>query len=552
MDVVNTINTVNKKSEKVKVNEVKIVVNELSGGGELANVGLVAIEKFDTGCSRTISSDVKRLVIKKEMVNGGVNIVGFNGSKSQVTAVGLNDEGLVEYYVPEMPSGLVLVCAHDYTKNDGVVILREKDGFALSLSADEKQILEDKIIKRSKMIKKLKVSKNTYEVDNEIVGSASSEIGMSSVATRYFNSSVHVSDKIERIMELLLRGFSLKTLRYYYGREMLLPGLPRDVTIKDIDKYERMHGANPEILQQALPNLQGNVKGYGYKAPMIKEPGGRIEVDIMFPDFNEVKVVADSKGDLTKKTTLKVPTLGGAIAAYVQVDVYSGYPLGYLLKNVSNPLEVVKQGMNELTTSSPGAKVSVFAADIGILTQSEYKVMVPAVEKYLIDKNVHIEVGEAYQHDNGLSEVERTIRTIKELTRFAMLYVLNNPNASVLKFTRRQILMLWGEIFHWALWIIRLKQCPNDPTRLRYEVFHKTSPDLRNIRLLPIFCILYIKRYEANNLDSNRTWWQKGFYVGPSVRVNGAIRVAVKNKRGLVRIVVTLEFKGVSDGGREH
>ena len=124
-------------------------------------------------------------------------------------------------------------------------------------------------------------------------------------------------------------------------------------------------------------------------------------------------------------------------------------------------------------------------------------------------------------------------------------------HASVLKYTRRQILMLWGEIFHWALWIIRLKQCPNDPTRLRYEVFHKTSPDLRNIRLLPIFCILYIKRYEANNLDSNRTWWQKGFYVGPSVRVNGAIRVAVKNKRGLVRIVVTSEFKGVSDGGRE-
>ena len=40
-----------------------------------------------------------------------------------------------------------------------------------------------------------------------------------------------------------------------------------------------------------------------------------------------------------------------------------------------------KTGMNELTTTSPGAKVSVFAADIGILTQSEYKVMVPAVEK---------------------------------------------------------------------------------------------------------------------------------------------------------------------------
>jgi hypothetical protein len=245
---------------------------------------MVAVEKFDTGCSRTISSDIGRLVVKQEMSDSGVNIVGFNGSRSQVTAVGLNDEGLVEYYVPEMPTGLVLVCAHDYTKNDGVVILREKDGFALNLNAEEKKILEDKIIKRSKLIKKLKVSKNTYEVDNEVVSPNKNEVCMSSVATRYFNSSIQVSDKNERIMELMLRGFSLKTLRYLYGRE-LLPGLPRDVNLKDIDKYERMHGANPEILQQALPNLQGNVKGYGYKAPMIKEPGGRVEVDIMFPDF---------------------------------------------------------------------------------------------------------------------------------------------------------------------------------------------------------------------------------------------------------------------------
>ena len=156
--------------------------------------GLVAVEKFDTGCSRTISSDVKRLIVKKEM-DGGVNIVGFNGSKSKVTAVGLNDDGMVEYYVPEMPSGLVLVCAHDYTKNEGVVILREKDGFALSLNSEDKQLLEDKIINRCKMIKKLKVSKNTYEVDYDADNTIQSEVGMSSVATRYFNSSVHVSDK---------------------------------------------------------------------------------------------------------------------------------------------------------------------------------------------------------------------------------------------------------------------------------------------------------------------------------------------------------------------
>ena len=39
---------------------------------------------------------------------------------------------------------------------------------------------------RCKLIKRLKVSKNTYEVDYDADNTQQSEVGMSSVATRYF------------------------------------------------------------------------------------------------------------------------------------------------------------------------------------------------------------------------------------------------------------------------------------------------------------------------------------------------------------------------------
>ncbi len=41
---------------------------------------------------------------------------------------------------------------------------------------------------------------------------------------------------------------------------------------------------------------------------------------------------------------------------------------------------------------------------------------------------------EAYRHDNGLSHSERVVRTIKELIRFAIIYILSNPNFSTLGF----------------------------------------------------------------------------------------------------------------------
>jgi hypothetical protein len=130
-----------------------------------------------------------------------------------------------------------------------------------------------------------------------------------------------------------------------------------------------------------------------------------------------------------------------------------------------------------------------------------------------------------------------------------MLYILNNPNYPHLGLTKEQILRLWGELFYWAITVINFKPSSADDTKTKYELFFNKKPDFREIRLLPIGSILYIqKRSQNNNLDSNRTFWQKGIYIGPSLKVSGAIRVAhlTNNK---IQIIVSSIFKSVTDGG---
>ena len=110
-----------------------------------------------------------------------------------------------------------------------------------------------------------------------------------------------------------------------------------------------------------------------------------------------------------------------------------------------------------------GQKVEVFSADQGVLSQSLFRVALPEVQKYLMEEeNVFPECGEAYNHNNGTPYFKHLIRQIKELQRFAVLYILRNPNFPHFKFTRLQIFKLCGELFYWALVVINLKPAFND------------------------------------------------------------------------------------------
>jgi hypothetical protein len=132
----------------------------------------------------------------------------------------------------------------------------------------------------------------------------------------------------------------------------------------------------------------------------------------------------------------------------------------------------------------------------------------------------------------------------------AIMYILNNPNFKLIGFTQHEIFQLWGESFNWAIIMWNLKTCPSNSTVTKWEIYHGFKPDLRTIRLLPIFSVLYVLRSSKTNnpVPTNKRYWKRGLYVGPSIIVPGSIRVAIKtNKR--IKIVTTSNFKGVSDGG---
>ena len=94
-----------------------------------------------------------------------------------------------------------------------------------------------------------------------------------------------------------------------------------------------------------------------------------------------------------------------------------------------------------------------------MLSQSLFRVAIPENQKYLTEVgNIVAECGEAYNHNNGTAYIEHVIRQVKELQRFAILYILRNPNFQHFKFTRIQIFKLWGELFYHHQLKARLQQ----------------------------------------------------------------------------------------------
>ena len=114
--------------------------------------------KFDTACSRNMSGNINQLVesyVKEEKIT----IKGFNCSSSTVDAIGVNEDGKLEYYVKNRPSNLTLLCAQNYAK-EGAAVLFPDNSVVFRVTSDEKEVLE-KYIKNFRAIKQLKVNKRT-------------------------------------------------------------------------------------------------------------------------------------------------------------------------------------------------------------------------------------------------------------------------------------------------------------------------------------------------------------------------------------------------------
>ena len=302
------------------------------------------IVKFDTACSRNMSGNSDRIV-PDTMVVRDVSIKGFNGTVSTPSAIGTNEDNKLEYFVQSMPRNLALLCAQDYV-SDGAAVLFPTDGKVIRMTPDEREALKD-YIAAFPTIKRLIVRNRTYEVDSDASESSSKaeiENAYSGTATRYFNSKVHISNSQERVLATLLTGLSFNDI-YTMVKHNNIDGLPRDLTIQALNKFEHNYGRTPDVLQLATPNLAGNTKGYMAPPVQVTYVGQRVEADYFETEYNEEVVIdrVNKDGLIIKQTHVKkLASHGNALACFVAVDVYSGKVHGRLVPNMKDAIDHVK------------------------------------------------------------------------------------------------------------------------------------------------------------------------------------------------------------------
>ncbi len=512
-------------------------------------------QKFDTGASRCMSGVQGRLQEISPM-DDAVQITGFNGSVSMASLVGVNSDGKQEYFVPNMPSDLVLLCGHAYA-SDGAAILYKNGGMVVKLDSNELEELLH-FVNKFQVIKRLKVSNRTYEVADSVEdlplyqsnpdsslslfadSSSPEELeAFSSTATRFFNTKVNVSNTTERILTLLLTGLSFNDL-YQHVKNHSLDGIPPDVTISSLNHFEHKYGRTPDIIRMALPFIPKNHTGLMTPPEVLSKSGQRVEIDFMEPDYNEEIQESD------QRRVRKLPSHGGAIAASVAVDCYTGFLSGKLVKSQSNTKVVVEETIDLYHLHN--IAIELMSADSGVISQSKFSVFKPEVEAYLHSRGIKTERAEPHNHSRGTSHVERAIRAVKDLTRIAILYILRNPNFPIFGFSKINILKLWGELFHWAITVINLKPSVSNDRISKYEAFTGIKPNLQNIRLLPIFSVVLVPRDPLPSSETNTLRHDLGLYVGPSLVTPGSIRVAVMTN-DVLSILITSRFTAATDGG---
>ncbi len=99
---------------------------------------------------------------------------------------------------------------------------------------------------------------------------------------------------------------------------------------------------------------------------------------------------------------------------------------------------------------------------------------------------------------------ENAIRSVKVLIRMAVQYVLRDSTHQILGFTTISILKLWGELFNWAITVLDMRMSPHDPKKTRHAVLTDSIPNIQEIRMLPIFSVLLVRRNEnatGNQID---------------------------------------------------
>jgi hypothetical protein len=293
--------------------------------------------------------------------------------------------------------------------------------------------------------------------------------------------------------------------------------------------------------------VTGNQKGYMSERVMLQEVG-YIQSDFMSYDFNDPGVERSDNDQVGGKRRKKLATLGGAIAAYVAVDEFTGYVFGRLVKSVASPIQLIVELFAEYEKN--GHQVRQFAADEGVSSSSNCRVMTTEVERYIIEKRCKLVKADPHNHRNGTAEVERMIQTIKNRMRMAFQYALANQNITRLGYSVIGIMKMWGEMFMWAVEVENMKMAKGNDRKSKFEMFTGMIPNIQERRMLPIFAVIKVHRESGKTREdaSEGGYYQYALYCGPCPFGKGVIRAAIV-QGGRVSILRTSKYKGVSDGG---
>jgi Reverse transcriptase (RNA-dependent DNA polymerase) len=519
--------------------------------------------KFDTACSKDMSSHLSRIVRVIDDHPSNTLITGFNGSTTSASVIGYNAAGKLEYFVPSMPKSTILLCAHAYA-SDGAAILFRDSGYVYSLSPSQVDDLRHYLNKYTPTIT-LKVVRSTYEVDSspDVPDSAAVAFNktldpvlffqteaLNAVASRYFNTVVHVSSVEERILVLLLSGITLRALKLHVEHSSLRH-LPSDITMAALLKFERKYGTNPDIIQAVLPNFLG--AGHGLHPPPEKplHVGHMVEADFFYLDLNET--IIQSKRTVTQK----IKSWGGAIAFFLCIDCYSNYAYGWPVKMVGNADACLRRVSAYYALFK--RCIGKFSVDSGLLPLHLHNMKLTNVEELMLyDLKARLSRTAAYTHNRGGARVENAGGALKKLIYFAIRCCISNPNFKNSDFTQSDIFKLWGDLYFWAEDVYNLRPSPSDPTTTKLFQFSGEHADLHATKLLPALCFVLIQRpakVQGNPLPQNLDFWLQGLYIRPSRETPGNVVVAIKLPDPTnptikkLQLVDTGAIKAITSGG---
>ena len=517
------------------------------------------IEKMDSACSHTVSGDPGRLHDARAP-DRNIGIVGFDKSRQTAELIGSNEFEHKELFVRQMPKDLVLHCMWDFAKG-GAVVVTGKGGLVLKLDDDDLQSLLEWCEQKEKVVR-LTVRNRTYEILRDATVSVNAATVEETdiyhiyesafTASTYFNGKINMNTADEVILSNLLCGHTLRNLKHIV-KHRTVTGLHPSVTLENLTRFERQFGRSTDPVQLALNHRAGNQAGFEVSKELIVSVGQRVGCDYFTADYNlPGTTVLKADGSTFRDPTRKLPSLGGALAFFLSVDEYSGFIQPRLVKRLSKSYLLIADLIK--TYKMYGHTIQTLATDEGIINPGEYRVSDTKSMELLLENNIKFDQAEPYNHSNGLALPENAGKNIKQLKRMAITYLMTNKYVmDYFKWKPTQYLQLWGEAVHWAALVLSLRPSPGDPSVSRYQMFMNIVPNVQDIRLLPIFCVVMVLRMAGGTPYSNQTFYVYGLYAGPAQNlpamraISGAVRVVVMTDQG-PRVIVSSKIKGISEG----